>query len=150
MSFAPGIGGATPAALYNTPLTPEEQQQFQAWGANQPRDPLAEMHDYDLQGWWKANPGTDLSSGHLTDKWKKPNHPTFSNESQYHGVDDNEGGKWISLGNDKYTFQPGRTNFDYHKIQDMQNYFQNREPGNNLDVSTYPTEAGYMPKWMSR
>lgn len=124
-------------------------QQFQAWGANQPKDPLREMHDYDLQGWWQANQGKNLGEGHLTDQWKKPNHPTFSDQSQYHGVDGNEGGTWIPQDGGKFTFQPGRTNFDTHRIEDMKNYFQRAEPGNSLDLSTYPIEPGYMPKWIS-
>lgn len=150
MTLAPGIGGETSASLYNTPLTPDELQQFQTWGANQPRDPLQEMHDYDLQGWWKANPNTDLGNGHLTDQWKKPNHPTFSDQSMYHGADGNEGGKWIELGGGKYSFVPGRTNFDNHPVSSMQDYFQQREPGNTLDITSYPTEPGYMPAWMTR
>lgn len=140
------IGSA--ATQFNTPLTPDEQQQFQAWGAQQPKNPQAEMQDYDLQGWWKANPGQNLGDGHLTDQWKKPNHPTFSDQSIYHGVDGNEGGRWTELGNEKYSFTPGRTNFDNHPIQNMKNYFQQVEPGNTLDVSSYPTEQGYLPAYL--
>lgn len=142
------MAGPSPVVQYNTQLTPDEQQQFQAWGANQPRDPMAEMQDYDLQGWWKANPGVDLNDGHLTDKWKKPNHPTFSDQSMYHGVDGNEGGSWIKNDNGKFTFVPGRTNYDNHPVSKMQDYFQRVEPGNTLDLSSYPTQQGYMPAWM--
>jgi hypothetical protein len=30
----------------------------------------------------------------------------------------------------------------------MKSYFQRVEPGNTLDLTTYPTQAGYMPAWM--
>lgn len=65
---------------YDTKLSPEEESRFQRWKQqNAPRDSGA---DYDLRGAFKEGlaPGPN---GHWSDKYKKPNHPTFSNESKY-------------------------------------------------------------------
>ena len=80
-------------ADYTTRLTPEEQKQFNVWandmrasGAINPND---KFQDYDMQGYWKNEVlnNTDLANGnaqaHFTDKYKMPNHATFSNESIY-------------------------------------------------------------------
>lgn len=73
-----GLRGEAPA--FDTPLAANEEQAFQAWKAQYaPRDSGA---DYDLRGAFKAGlqPG---ANGHWPDTFKKPNHPTFSNESIY-------------------------------------------------------------------
>lgn len=82
---------------YDTQLTPEEEKQFQAWKAKYaPNDTGA---DYDLRGAFKAGL-TPEANGHFSDRFKKPNHPTFSVESQY-AVGDNlaKAGHWDG---DKY------------------------------------------------
>lgn len=67
--------------LYETALTPDEEQRFQQWKTRYaPRDSGA---DYDLRGAFKAGLQPDARTGHWPDRFKKPNHPTFSNESQY-------------------------------------------------------------------
>ncbi len=67
-------------AQFETPLTPQEEAQFQIWKAqNAPRDSGA---DYDLRGAFKAGL-SPAANGHWPDTYKKPNHPTFSNESIY-------------------------------------------------------------------
>lgn len=66
---------------FNTVLTAPEEQAFQAWKAqNAPRDSGA---DYDLRGAFKAGLQPDQATQHWPDTFKKPNHPTFSNESMY-------------------------------------------------------------------
>jgi hypothetical protein len=118
---------------YNTPLTPDEEAAFASWAKAGGKDPERERYDYDLQGYFKKNPGP-MSEGHLTDEFKKPNHPTFSNESIYHGVDGNEGGVWGQKG-DKYIFTPGQSNMDVWGPQSLQEYFDKFEPGNSLLLS---------------
>lgn len=85
------------SSLYNTKLTPDQEQQFENWAAKQQpttgRDVTKDLYNYDLKGWWLENKGASLTGGHLTDKFKKPNHPTFSNESIYEGTPSLEGGK---------------------------------------------------------
>lgn len=144
----------SPAALYNTPLEPDEAENFKGWANQQSqlvgRNVMDDLHDYDLQGWWKDNPDTDLSGAHLVDTYKKPNHPTFSDQSQYHGVNGNSGGTWEQHDDRTWTFAPGKTNYDNHPVNRLQDYFSRVEPGNKLDVSNYPLEPGYIPQWMSQ
>ena len=84
------------AGPFDTPLTPEEETRFQIWKQlNAPNDSGA---DYDLRGAFKANlsPG---ANGHRSDLFKKPNHPTFSDESQYAKDSPELAGHWEG---DKY------------------------------------------------
>jgi hypothetical protein len=63
-------GGAAPA----------QNQTFEQWKAKYaPRD---SGEDYDLKGAYRAGVAPD-AQGHMPDTFKKPNHPTFSVESQY-------------------------------------------------------------------
>jgi hypothetical protein len=117
---------------YNTELTSEEQQQFKLWATNQNRNISNEAYDYDIQGWWKNNKNVNLDDGHLTDKFKKPNHPTFSDQSQYHNVDNNIGGTWKTLPNGSYSFIPSKTNLEMFKEDELKDYFKRVEPGNIL------------------
>lgn len=132
---------------FNTPLNDAEQMSYdEKWGDKA----KADLFDYDLQGFHKDNPDYIGAPGqHLTDEFKKPNHPTFSDESKYHGVssekhsesdDPNsifegkkyEGGHWEMLENNKFAFTPGSTNFEHHSTQDMIDYFKKVEPNNYL------------------
>lgn len=69
---------------YRTKLTPEEESGFEKWRATLPQR-LQSEDDYDLKGFYKENPNFNLTDPeqHLTDKFKLPNHETFSNESKY-------------------------------------------------------------------
>jgi hypothetical protein len=85
VSATPGkyaVGG--PMDKYDTKLSPAEQIQYNKWRSTLPSR-LQGTQDYDLQGFWKENPNfrLDTEDAHLTDKFKKPNHETFSLESQY-------------------------------------------------------------------
>lgn len=65
---------------YETTLGPDEENVYQGWkAAIAPNDSGA---DYDFRGAFKAGVGPD-QSGHWPDTFKKPNHPTFSDESMY-------------------------------------------------------------------
>lgn len=83
------------AGPYATELTPEEEQRFGEWLAqnNVPFNPRDAVQDYDMRGFWKG-----LQSGdpraltavnpndrqlHFPDTWKTPFHETFSADSQY-------------------------------------------------------------------
>ena len=111
--------------LYNTELTADELLEYYVWrntlsqrrsilNNTTPEEELTRLDmdrgAYDIQGFWKSGDykNTD-SDGHGSDKWKKPNHVTFSNESKYaknyelpEGEEDNrseyEGGLWNSDG----------------------------------------------------
>ena len=67
---------------FNTILTPEQEKEFQVW--KQTYAPHDSGEDYDLRGAFLAGESNDQEKGeHGSDKWKKPNHPTFSDQSIY-------------------------------------------------------------------
>lgn len=80
------IAGLGQQPTYDTQLSPEQEQAYQAWKQqNAPRDSGA---DYDLRGAFQAGvrpagPEAGADAGHFPDTFKKPGHPTFSNQSQY-------------------------------------------------------------------
>lgn len=121
---------------YNTTLPPAQERAFQDWTKEQSkavgRNVGKDTYDYDMRGWFAKNGGADLKGGHLTDEFKKPNHPTFSTGSIYSGVDGNQGGEWAKQPNGSWTFAPGATNLQNYSPADMKDYFQKVEPGNQL------------------
>jgi hypothetical protein len=129
---------------YNTKLTPEQEAAFQEWGRRMAaqsggRSPADDTYDYDMRGFWAAANGDPkfADNGHAGDVFKKPNHPTFSDQSQYHGVDGYEGGTWGGGQNgEPWTFTPGRTNLETHGAEELQRYFDEREKGNTLILPT--------------
>ena len=66
---------------YQTPLSPQQEMAFQLW--KQKFAPHDTGEDYDLRGAFLKGFMPDPQSGHWPDTYKKPNHPTFSNESIY-------------------------------------------------------------------
>lgn len=74
------LGGNINPDAYNTSLNSQEESQFQVW--KNKWAPHDSGYDYDLRGAFKAGltPGIN---GHWPDTFKKPNHPTFSNQSIY-------------------------------------------------------------------
>src|SRR6266576_2181089 len=79
LKSVPGTG--TPANQYETSLSPAEETKFQDWKAkNAPND---SGFDYDLRGAFQAGVQPDAQTAHWPDTFKKPNHPTFSDQSQY-------------------------------------------------------------------
>jgi hypothetical protein len=129
---------------YNTPIPAAHQAAFDQWVNNRKastgRNPLGDRYDYDVNGYFLSGAGTD-SRGHGTDKFKKPNHPTFSDESQYHGLDGYVGGRWVTTPTGQFTYQPSQTNVDFHSVPGLQQYFQRVEPG----VSLLPAQAPPVP-----
>jgi hypothetical protein len=126
---------------YNTPLTADEEARYQAY-----RLSLGERgndRDYDLRGYWKKqgqyeDPLDKADGAHFTDEFKKPNHPTFSVESIYHGTPDgeggvNEGGRW--LGDDEHPiFIPPQAVLDNpDRLKELQEHLAN---GDKIDQST--------------
>lgn len=106
---------------YNTQLTPEQEAAFLATA---PR--LNDLFDYDLRGAYLAG-AAKAGNGHLPDTFKKPNHPTFSKESQYN-ADGIEGGEWVDLGNGKFAFRASPYNLTVQSPDQLKKYFQEREP----------------------
>ncbi len=113
---------------HNTPLPKEKQGEFSKWIAEQSgkgKNPLKDMEDYDVQGYFLSGAATD-ERGHGTDKFKKPNHPTFSDESMYHG-DKAQGGKWTEIGGKSY-FLASPDNLKYRSAKELKEYFKKYEP----------------------
>lgn len=120
---------------YNTDLPPEREDQFRTWLDAQSkiadRDMSRDLYDYDLRGYFARYGSGDIEPGHMTDAFKKPNHPTFSTESNYHGKDGLEGGTW-SKTSKGWAFNPGATNLDLWDPGALKQYFDRVEPGNEL------------------
>lgn len=77
---------------FDTQLGPDEETAFQEWKAkNAPKDSGV---DYDLRGAFKAGLTPDAKTGHWPDTYKKPNHPTFSDQSQYAKDALDKAGRW--------------------------------------------------------
>lgn len=109
---------------YNTALSPQQEAQFQTWA--KATGHAKDTFDYDLRGAWLAN-SRAAANGHLPDTFKKPNHPTFSVESQYNDPK-NPAGSWVDLGNGKYKFVATPRNFQYQTPEELQGYFKKQEP----------------------
>lgn len=124
---------------YNTKLSPADEAAYQAWGQQQAalsgRNPAADTYDYDMRGFWKSGQPF-AANGHAGDVFKKPNHPTFSTLSQYHGADGMVGGVWGGGQNGQpWTFTPGAANLQTQGVAGLQQYFadpRNGETKNQL------------------
>jgi len=125
---------------YNTPIPPNRLAEFNKWVAEQTkktgRNPLGDRYDYDVNGFWLSGGGKD-ERGHGTDLFKKPNHPTFSDESIYHGKGGNFGGSWINGGKQPY-YQASPLNNYYHGKAGLEDYFKKTEPEIQLLPSPQP------------
>lgn len=123
---------------FNTPLTPEQEQAYGAWAAAQSRTrgfDIGDARDYDMRGYWKnADPGElNARQGHFTDTYKKPNHPTFSKESQYNNAPNElTGGTWQGGVWGDRTFTPSAEMLQTHPINWLQNYMRKVEPDYKL------------------
>lgn len=120
---------------YNTPLSPQEETEFQSWLMmnNKQND----LQNYDLRGAWKHD-AKGSARGHLPDTWKKPNHPTFSQDSIYSSPLVT-GGDWRQTGpNSKqnpdgtWDFVASPDNFKTQTPEQLQQYMKDVEPGQQL------------------
>lgn len=138
---------------FNTPLAPAQRRPFQDWAARKGYIPQAEANDYDLQGAYLAGV-RQADNGHLTDQFKKPNHPTFSEQSQYSGVNTFDGrptprgGRWDvpqpleqALTGTRPSFtmsaEMTRDGVPVHSQDNMRQYLNQREFGTDL-LLPYP------------
>lgn len=127
---------ADQSANYNTPLGAEQKLAYALWAASLPQQ-LQSTADYDLQGAWKGN-ARAAANGHLPDTYKKPNHPTFSAESDYSGPYA-QGGAWVAPTDPRqaeagrgYTFFASPDNLRFRSPEELQAYFRAAEPGNQV------------------
>ena len=127
---------------YNTKLSDEDEKAFQAYLSSSGRS--KDLSDYDMRGWFKES-GKQAADGHFTDKYKKPNHPTFSNESQYNGKDGATGGTWG--GDDSApTFTPSKSNLKNMSADELKAYFSKVEPKAKLVLPENKADKRYGKK----
>ena len=81
--------GAQKGGKYDTAVPEEREAEYQSWRATLPKS-LQYEGDYDLRGYWldPETKKTAVKGDHFIDRYKKPNHPTFSVESKYAVGDD--------------------------------------------------------------
>lgn len=115
--------------VYDTYLTPDQEAEYsKSFG---PED----SKDYDMRGLYADDPEATakfLAGEHGPDTYKKPWHPTFSDESMYNGVAGTQGGTWGRDADGKDTFAPGKTNMQLHGLLGMMDYFDKNEPNATL------------------
>lgn len=113
---------------YNTPLPEEKKDLYELWLKAFPEHQRG-TYDYDMVGAFLGGVKSG-EDGHLPDTYKKPNHPTFSVDSQYHGSDGNSGGQWLELTDGDWLFVPSQTNWqmngdwleDYFKMAESKGF----------------------------
>ncbi len=126
---------------FNTPIPEEVEPLFERWIALKDAERkaqgrggvLRDKADYDIQGFFlaeaKGQEGIfDETTGHGTDEFKKPNHPTFSTDSRYHGISGFRGGTF--KGN---SFSPSEDNIRLFGGGNLREYFKRFEQGVTLE-----------------
>ena len=137
---------------YDTPIPNEQLYAYSQWlkeqGQNAQRPVGLDQQDYDIQGMFMD--GGTFNQGHGLDTYKKPNHPTFSNESKYNGILNMLGGQWHEDATG-VSFTPGGTNLQNHTPMQLYNYFQKQGPdvmllspdNGALSILSYLLTKGY-------
>lgn len=85
MNFIPNSTSSVISPLdYTTFLSPREYAMM-LWDKQRTPFRNDSGYDYDLAGYWKEFGGFNPDGrSHLDDRYKKPNHPTFSTYSKYY------------------------------------------------------------------
>lgn len=118
---------------YDTELGAAGEAHYQEWKKSLPEQ-LQSEQDYDLRGYYQETGGED-AEGHLTDRYKKPNHPTFSKESKYYkkGM---WAGEWTEDGDFKIPLITPKA-----KLRELIDYWRSgAEPTANLIVDNPEAE----------
>lgn len=131
-----------PEDAYTTALSGQELTAFKKWLAalseKSGRDMSRDSVDYDMQGAFKAGEGQS-EDGHFTDRFKKPNHMTFSTDSKYSGKQFT-GGKWEKEGR-SWVFKASKDNLKFHTKEELIAYFRRAEPTAKLYLPGETTPA---------
>lgn len=116
---------------YNTPLNDDERRGLYQFlmdlSMQEGRNAFNDLNNYDMAGAYKVGQNEQGGNGHFTDTFKKPNHPTFSDESQYHGTYGYYGGHW-SEDNGVWSFSPSSWNLENLPAEEMKRYFAENDP----------------------
>lgn len=119
---------------YNTQLSAKDEKKFQEWVYGNGR--IRDLYDYDLRGAWKELQSGSMSAderGHLGDKYKKPNHPTFSDQSIYAKAEPSRAGTWSRSSRGVVTFTTNE-GVSMSEAQYLKRYFQFAEPETILEI----------------
>lgn len=126
--------------LFTTRLNGDDEKKFSNWFSGYAEshdidpDPDNPEHYYDARGWWKEASNQERFSAasdpraHLSDRFKMPGHPTFSEESKYHDPTHPEttGGRWSRYGffrpSEYQRSRPGRYVSDRNERKIRQRY----------------------------
>ena len=114
--------------------------------------------DYDLRRFTAEDPmGFEAFShgkGHATDQYKLPNHPTFSDHTNWadgsvsHGSlysnTENPGGEWVQKQDGSWNFNTSHVNRSNMSDEDLKWYFDEVEPGNTLNNNPIKKQGGYV------
>jgi hypothetical protein len=114
--------------------------------------------DYDLRRFTAEDPmGFEAFShgkGHATDQYKLPNHPTFSDHTNWadgsvsHGSlysnTENPGGEWVQKQDGSWNFNTSHVNRSNMSDEDLKWYFENVEPGNTLNNNPIKKQGGFV------
>lgn len=140
-------GGAIPMPQNYKPNMPSQASMETMEGFNQYLSDTGRMSDdYDYEGFyndkgaflqWLTEEIKNPGKAHFTDKYKRPNHLTFSEESVYSGQDDVVGGKWSNR-QGKFTYTPSMYNINQNGGVDKYiEKFNRYEPDTRLDLTEY-------------
>ena len=95
----------------------------------------ADTSNYDLESAYNELPYEDMQKyatskvEHLPDTYKKPTHPTFSDESKYHN-DKTPGGRWSMNAANVWVYEPSEHNIKTLGDKDKyKKWFMENEPG---------------------
>ena len=128
------------SSKFNTEISDDDYIKYLEWRNFLP-DNFKSVYDYDLRGLFldkeeldKFNKSflSDPENAHMTDKYKKPNHPTFSNESQWHGSNGFFGGEWSK---DGLEFKASNTNISLNGTRGIINYLGGRTDSGGIKAS---------------
>ena len=118
---------------FNTVLPPDIEKEYKNFVADASldtgRDYSKNENDYDLRGFFleQGQSGLKASNTHGPDTYKKPNHPTFSNESKY-STPENPGGVWLGP-----NFMPSANQISTpQKVKKLKDYWSRVEQGKLL------------------
>lgn len=109
-------------------------------------------NDYDYKSWYaNAKPYERSlvlrdSSSHFPDKYKTPEHMTFSKESIYHS-DKTPGGEWVKDFKNDWHYYPSQYIVQKHSPEKLKDYFYEKEKGAILHM---PNGEVYIPKFDRR
>ncbi len=140
---------------FDTPLNDQEETKFQEW--KQKYAPNDSGQDYDLRGAFKSGLTPDADTGHWPDTYKKPNHPTFSDQSIYAKDRPDLAGRWEGetyippITKDmRITPLGGPTPTSWDKIDDLEKFPQERGLWNILTGADNKERMQLLPEKMFR